>query len=105
MATIRVSFLSLPYFWTVPSTVIVLPVVKPRNPSRDADRGEPDRSTTSTGRGRGADYGWKVMEGLACYSPSIGCSRTGKTLPVVAYNHASGDCGVIGGYAASVPHP
>ena len=59
---------------------------------------EVDRSTTSTGRGRGADYGWKVMEGLACYSPSIGCSKTGKTLPVVAYNHASGDCSVIGGY-------
>jgi glucose/arabinose dehydrogenase len=59
---------------------------------------EVDRSTTTTGRGRGADYGWKVMEGRACYSPSSGCSTAGKVLPVVTYNHSAGDCSVIGGY-------
>ena len=53
---------------------------------------EIDRSTTTTGRGKGANYGWKVMEGRACYSPSTGCSTTGKILPVVAYNHSAGDC-------------
>lgn len=59
---------------------------------------EIDRSTTTTGRGKGADYGWKVMEGRACYSPASGCSTAGKVLPVVAYNHSAGDCSVIGGY-------
>ncbi len=60
---------------------------------------EIDRSTIDrSGRGRGVDYGWKVMEGRACYSPSTGCSTTGKILPVVAYNHSAGDCSVIGGY-------
>jgi len=59
---------------------------------------EIDRSTTTTGRGRGADYGWRVMEGRACYSPTRGCSTAGKTLPVVTYDHSVGDCSVIGGY-------
>ena len=64
---------------------------------------EIDRSTTTSGRGRGANYGWKVMEGRACYSPSSGCNTTGKVLPVVAYNHSQGDCSVIGGYVYRGP--
>jgi len=61
---------------------------------------EIDRSTaTATAiRGRGVNYGWRTMEGRACYSPSSGCNRTGKILPVVTYSHAAGDCSVIGGY-------
>jgi len=59
---------------------------------------EIDRSTSASGRGRGADYGWHVMEGLACYSPSSGCSKAGKTLPVATYSHSAGDCSVIGGF-------
>lgn len=61
---------------------------------------EVDRaSRTSTGAGRGANWGWRVMEGLHCYRPSSGCNRTGKRLPVVEYSHASnGRCAVTGGY-------
>ena len=46
----------------------------------------------------GKNYGWKVMEGFVCYSPSTGCDTTGKTLPIKAYNHSAGDCSVTGGF-------
>ncbi len=64
---------------------------------------EIDRSTTTSGRGRGANYGWRVMEGRACYAPSSGCNTSGKVLPVVAYNHSQGECSVIGGYVYRGP--
>jgi glucose/arabinose dehydrogenase len=61
---------------------------------------EIDRSTVTekASRGRGVNYGWRTMEGRACYSPPSGCNTNGKILPVVAYSHAVGDCSVIGGY-------
>jgi glucose/arabinose dehydrogenase len=44
----------------------------------------------------GENYGRNVMEGLHCFnSPS--CNQAGLTLPVVEYDHASGDCSVTGG--------
>jgi len=46
---------------------------------------------------RGADYGWNIMEGFHCYSPSTGCDQSGLTLPLVEYDHSQG-CAVIGGY-------
>ncbi|MEZ4457072.1 MAG: PQQ-dependent sugar dehydrogenase [Gemmatimonadales bacterium] len=46
--------------------------------------------------GRDANFGWKVMEGTACYAAST-CSQQGLTLPVVEYLHADG-CSVTGGY-------
>ncbi|MFA7360086.1 MAG: PQQ-dependent sugar dehydrogenase [Candidatus Kapaibacterium sp.] len=46
----------------------------------------------------GKNYGWKVMEGFVCYSPSTGCDTSGKKLPIKAYNHSGGDCSVTGGY-------
>jgi glucose/arabinose dehydrogenase len=46
--------------------------------------------------GGGQNYGWKIMEGDQCFSPSSGCSRTGLTLPVVTYTHSAG-CSVTGG--------
>lgn len=46
----------------------------------------------------GKNYGWRVMEGFACYNPSTGCDTTGKTLPIYAYNHSNGSCSVTGGY-------
>ena len=64
---------------------------------------EIDRSTSTSGRGRGVNYGWKVMEGRACFSPPSGCRTSGKILPVVAYNHSQGDCSVIGGYVYRGP--
>lgn len=45
----------------------------------------------------GENYGWNVMEGKHCYSPSSGCSQTGLTLPVLEYSHSDG-CAVVGGY-------
>jgi glucose/arabinose dehydrogenase len=60
---------------------------------------EIDRATrTSSGAGRGTNWGWKVMEGFHCYSPSSGCSTSGKTLPLLEYDHSNGRCAVTGGY-------
>ena len=47
----------------------------------------------ATRRG-GQNYGWNVMEGFLCFSPSSGCNTTGLTLPVLDY---SDGCAVIGG--------
>jgi hypothetical protein len=30
---------------------------------------------------KGKNYGWRIMEGFACYDPSTGCDQTGLTLP------------------------
>jgi len=46
---------------------------------------------------KGANYGWNIMEGSHCYSPSAGCSQSGLTLPVFEYDHSQG-CVVIGGH-------
>lgn len=46
---------------------------------------------------RGGNYGWKTMEGFACYSPSVGCDQTGLVLPVKEYLHNVG-CSITGGY-------
>jgi glucose/arabinose dehydrogenase len=48
-------------------------------------------------RGKGANYGWKVIEGTDCYSPGTGCTTTGFTPPVVDYPRSDGCC-VIGGF-------
>jgi glucose/arabinose dehydrogenase len=54
---------------------------------------------TSTGAGRGFNWGWRVMEGTECYRPSSGCSTSGKRVPLSQYSHASyGRCSVTGGY-------
>ena len=45
----------------------------------------------------GANYGWRIMEGLHCFNP-INCSSTGLTLPVTEYDHSLGDCSITGGY-------
>ncbi len=45
----------------------------------------------------GQNYGWNVMEGAACFSPSTGCQTAGLALPVLDYTHADG-CSVTGGY-------
>ena len=46
----------------------------------------------------GVNYGWVVMEGQHCYPSGDACSRTGLTLPVHEYSHASGACSITGGY-------
>jgi glucose/arabinose dehydrogenase len=61
---------------------------------------EVDRAVrTSTGAGKGVNWGWRSMEGRHCYRPSSGCSTSGKRRPFVEYSHASnGRCAVTGGY-------
>jgi glucose/arabinose dehydrogenase len=47
----------------------------------------------------GQNYGWKIMEGYACYVPAD-CDATGLTLPVHAYEHDPDhviQCSVTGG--------
>jgi glucose/arabinose dehydrogenase len=59
---------------------------------------EIDRALASAGGGRGRNYGWRVMEGRACYSPATGCNTSGKMLPMAVYSHTDG-CSVTGGYS------
>jgi glucose/arabinose dehydrogenase len=58
---------------------------------------EIDRATAASGGGKGSNFGWRVMEGDACYNPSSGCSTSGKKLPIATYSHSLG-CAVVGGY-------
>jgi glucose/arabinose dehydrogenase len=60
-------------------------------------REEIDVSTVADHVGKALNFGWKTMEGTACYSPSSGCNRTALTLPVLDYDHGQG-CSVTGGY-------
>jgi glucose/arabinose dehydrogenase len=59
-------------------------------------REEIDVATDVVQFGRGRNYGWNIMEGMACFSGS-NCNRNGLTLPVLDYGHAEG-CSVTGGY-------
>ena len=45
----------------------------------------------------GQNYGWKVMEGLHCFSPPVGCDMTGLTLPIWEYDHSLGRA-ITGGF-------
>jgi glucose/arabinose dehydrogenase len=46
---------------------------------------------------RGGNYGWRVMEGAHCFSPSSGCNQSGLILPIAEYSHSEGEA-VIGGF-------
>src|ERR1043166_9376382 len=68
-------------------------------------REEVDVATSAAQFGKGLNFGWNVMEGVACYSPPSGCPRSGLPLPVLDYDHGDG-CSVIGGYVyrgAAIP--
>ncbi|MEX2011240.1 MAG: PQQ-dependent sugar dehydrogenase [Chloroflexota bacterium] len=63
------------------------------------------RRTTAHNAGWGANYGWRIMEGRACFNPSR-CSTTGKVRPVAVYGHAvsgADNCSVTGGYVSRGP--
>jgi glucose/arabinose dehydrogenase len=47
---------------------------------------------------RGANYGWRIMEGRSCYPPGTSCSRAGLAPPLTVYGHSGGRCSVTGGY-------
>jgi len=83
-----------------------------RNPWRFSfDRGTGDLYIGDVGQGTfeeidfqaagdliGRNYGWNIMEGESCYPPgTVGCNRTGLSLPVFVYDHALG-CSVTGGH-------
>jgi glucose/arabinose dehydrogenase len=54
---------------------------------------------TSSGAGRGVNWGWRVMEGFHCYRPSSGCNTSGRRAPLLNYSHrVNGRCAVTGGY-------
>ena len=54
---------------------------------------------------KGGNFGWNVMEGNHCFSPSSGCDMSGKVFPIAEYQHPEG-IAVIGGYVykgAAIP--
>lgn len=57
---------------------------------------EIDISTPADGAGKGANYGWSIMEGSQCFR-GAGCDQTGLTPPVFEYSHQEG-CSITGGY-------
>jgi glucose/arabinose dehydrogenase len=64
---------------------------------------EVDRSMVagSYTTGRAANYGWRVLEGRACYNPPTGCSTAGKQAPLVVYSHSvsgTDNCSITGGH-------
>ncbi len=64
-----------------------------------ADVGEDRLEEIDLGRGGvggGENYGWNVMEGTLCFSPSADCDPRGLTPPLLEYGHDQG-CSVIGG--------
>jgi glucose/arabinose dehydrogenase len=46
---------------------------------------------------KGANYGWRLVEGNHCHNPSTGCDFTGLTPPIAEYSHKEG-VSVMGGY-------
>ena len=46
---------------------------------------------------KGANYGWRVVEGNHCHNPENGCDFTGFVPPITEYAHSEG-VSVIGGY-------
>ncbi|HKH46428.1 MAG TPA: PQQ-dependent sugar dehydrogenase [Thermoanaerobaculia bacterium] len=81
-----------------------------------ADVGESAREEIDVqpaGTPGGRNYGWKLMEGTACFSTAscpVGsppCGSPDLTPPVLEYGHGGGECSITGGYvsrAPSLPH-
>ncbi len=55
-------------------------------------------NVTEAGTSGDINYGWRFMEGFACFNPQDNCDDGTLTLPVVAYQQRNGRCAVIGGY-------
>ena len=62
---------------------------------------EVDIGPANAGSGKGANYGWSIMEGSRCLSGST-CDQTGLVLPVFEYDHDEG-CSITGGYVYRGP--
>ena len=46
----------------------------------------------------GENYGWRLMEGSVCFSPSTNCNDGTLILPILEYDHSAGDCSITGGH-------
>ncbi len=46
---------------------------------------------------KGANYGWRILEGTHCHNPATGCDSNGITMPITEYSHKEG-VSVTGGY-------
>ncbi len=46
----------------------------------------------------GENYGWRLMEGSACFNPASGCNDGSLTLPAFDYAHAGDRCSITGGF-------
>jgi glucose/arabinose dehydrogenase len=46
----------------------------------------------------GLNYGWKRLEGTACFAPED-CDPAGTVLPEIVYGHSQDRCSITGGYA------
>jgi glucose/arabinose dehydrogenase len=57
---------------------------------------EVDIAPASSGYGKGANYGWNIMEGSRCLGGAE-CDQTGLILPDFEYGHDQG-CSITGGY-------
>ena len=53
-------------------------------------------AAAADGAGRGANFGWRIMEGPECFGSS-GCDQAGLTPPLVWYGHDAG-CSITGGF-------
>ena len=57
----------------------------------------------------GDNYGWKIMEGLSCFSTAAcpagvpSCNDASLILPILQYGHVQGNCSVTGGYVSRSP--
>ncbi len=76
----------------------------------DVGQGNWEEVNVSTGpgsAGKGANYGWNVMEGNHCYPPGTAiCTTVAMTLPRLEYDHSNAGCSITGGYAyrgAAIP--
>ena len=66
-----------------------------------ADVGQ-DRSEEVDGIIAGRNYGWNIMEGFECFSPSENCPTGGLELPRAVYGR-DGGCSVTGGFVYRGP--
>ena len=53
------------------------------------------------GKAKGANFGWRVFEGTARYSP--GEKAPGAVKPVITESHADGNCSITGGVVVRDP--
>ncbi|ETX05531.1 MAG: hypothetical protein ETSY2_22380 [Candidatus Entotheonella gemina] len=53
---------------------------------------------TLAGTPGGVNYGWRLMEGRACFNPPENCDNGMLALPEVTYAHENDRCAIVGGY-------